>query len=68
MASLEEWDQVRDKIGELKELVKNSQDVDIRNLIIVLDLVSLSTYIPDEIESLYHIVDEHMDRILGGNN
>ena len=68
MATIQEWDKVRDKIGEIKELIKDSQDVDMRNLVIVLDLISLSTYMPDEIESLYHMVDEHMDNILGGKN
>ena len=68
MASLEEWNQIRDKIGELKEMIKDSEDIDIRNLVIVLDLISLSTYMPDEIDSLYHLVDTHMDNTLGGNN
>jgi hypothetical protein len=68
MASIKEWDKVRDKLGEIKEMIKDSEDVDMRNLVIVLDLISLCTYMPDEIEPLYYIVDEHMDNILGGNN
>ena len=68
MASIKEWDKIRDKLGEIKEMIKNSEDVDIRNLVIVLDLLSLCTYMPDEIEPLYYIIDEHMDNILGGKN
>ena len=49
-------------------IVKDSNDVDIRNLITTIDLLSLCTYMPDEIEPLYHIIDEHMSNILGGKN
>jgi len=68
MATMKEWDKVRDKLREIKDMIKDSNDVDMKNLVIVLDLISLSTYMPDEIESLYHIVDEHMDNTLGGKN
>lgn len=68
MASLKEWDKIRDKLGEIKVIVKDSNDVDIRNLITTIDLLSLCTYMPDEIEPLYHIIDEHMSNILGGKN
>jgi len=68
MANIKEWDKVRDRISSLKEEIKDSEDIDIKNLVIVLDLISLCTYMPDEIEPLYFIVDDHMNTLLGGKN
>ena len=68
MESDEKWSKIREDLRVIKETCSESKDVDLNNMSSVIDLLLLSTYMPDHLHNLYDIIDQHLADVLGGKN
>ena len=68
MEERDEWERIREVLKELRDKHKDSEDVALGNLSAVINNLVLCTYMPEHLEPLYEILDEHLDDILGGKN
>lgn len=68
MDDSKEWEHIRKVLNKLKDKHKDSEDVALGNLSTVLHNLILCTYMPEHLEPLYYILEEHLDDILGGKN
>lgn len=68
MASDKDWAYLRACLNDIKDKYKDTEDPDLINLTVVIDLFLLSTYMPHTLHDLYKILDKHLGDSLGGQN
>ena len=66
--SLREWAKIRQDLKAIRDRNRDSKDPDLKNIATVIDMLLLTTYMPEHLHLLYDIVDEYLSEILGGKN
>lgn len=68
MATLKELNELRTKLREAKKGYKESDDKDLNNICVIIDLLILATYDLDELDPLFYMLDTYLNEYLGGQN
>jgi hypothetical protein len=68
MDSNKEWAKVREELKVIRERYADSKDLDLKNLAVVIDMLLLCTYMPENLHILYDVVDVYLMETLGGKN
>ena len=68
MKHQDEWERIRDILKEIRDKHEGSEDVALSNMSTVVNNLLLCTYMPEHLEPLYVILEEHLDDLLGGKN
>jgi hypothetical protein len=66
--SLREWAKIRQDLKAIRDRNQDSEDPDLKNIATVIDMLLLTTYMPEHLHLLYDIVDVYLMEILGGKN
>jgi hypothetical protein len=68
MDSNKEWAKIRGELKDIRDRNLEAEDLDLKNLAVIIDMLLISSYMPENLHVLYDIVDEYLMDTLGGPN